>query len=411
MAKPQRNVLLIIVPVALFAGWLAFGDSVFSQKAQSEQTTAAEAHAKDHLQQAADAIVAVAKERVAAAKSDDEAVQRARLSDQALSIIGKLGEFDTTPQSDELLNSFRTGGRPIIVDAVVQLRLANDIRSWDEMSDTQHAAAINRFVSDVKKTGLTRGQGEMLVRVANMLGDSDDSKLIAKAVDEIVPLARESKDAELKRIAPIYEGILRRLALPGKPLEVEGTLLGGSKIDWASYRGKVVLIDFFASFCDPCRAEVPNVLDNYRAYHDKGFEVVGVNLDTNPRMCKAYMDQTGFNFPTIIGDAPNAVGWDLPLARKYGITRIPRVILVDQNGNVVSTMARGERLGELLAQLLGPSDHPPVRTTSRSEDPSVTPAGGPSLELGGVVPASAQEEFNPIEPAPAAPEPPSEPEK
>ena len=118
--------------------------------------------------------------------------------------------------------------------------------------------------------------------------------------------------------------------LPGKPIEIEGTLLGGSKIDWESYRGKVVLVDFFASFCDPCRAEVPNVLENYRAYHDKGFEVVGVNLDTNPQMCKLYMDQTGFKFPTIFGDAPNAAGWDLPLARKYGITRIPRVILVDQ---------------------------------------------------------------------------------
>jgi thiol-disulfide isomerase/thioredoxin len=406
MPKPQRNLLLIIVPCALVAGWLAFGDSVLSQKAQSQQAASGDADLKDHLQQAADAIVAVAKERVAAAKNDDEAVQRARLSDQALSIIGKLGEFDTTPQSDELLNAFRTSGRPLIVDAVIQLRLANELRTWEEMTETQHAAAINRFVSDVKKTGLTRGQGEMLVRVANMLGDSDDSKLLAKAVDEILPLARESKDAELKRIAPIYEGIQRRLSLPGKPLEIEGTLLSGSKINWESYRGKVVLVDFFASFCDPCRAEVPNVLDNYRAYHDKGFEVVGVNLDTNPRMCKLYMDQTGFNFPTIIGDAPNASGWDLPLARKYGITRIPRVILVDQNGNVVSTMARGERLGELLAQLLGPSDHPPVRTTSSSEDPSVTTAGGISLESSGIVPASAEEVINPIEAAPAAPEPP-----
>jgi hypothetical protein len=69
-------------------------------------------------------------------------------------------------------------------------------------------------------------------------------------------------------------------------------------------------------------------------------------------------------------------------------------------------MARGERLGELLAQLLGPSDRPPVRATSRSEDPSVTPAGGITLESGGVVPASVQEEVNPIEVAPAPPEPP-----
>src|SRR4029079_6824349 len=140
MLKLRSNSLLVTVACSLFAGCFILGDSVISQTAQSEENTG-----KDHLQQAADAVVAVAKERVAAAKNDDEAIQKARLSDQALSIIGKLGEFDTTPQSDELLNSFRTGGHPVIVDAVIQLRLANELRNWQEMSDSQHAAAINRF--------------------------------------------------------------------------------------------------------------------------------------------------------------------------------------------------------------------------------------------------------------------------
>jgi hypothetical protein len=125
------------------------------------------------------------------------------------------------------------------------------------------------------------------------------------------------------------------------------------------------------------------------------------------------MEQTGFNFPTVVGEHPNAAGWDLPVARKYGITRIPRVILVDQNGNVVSTMAIGEQLGELLQELLGPSDRPPVRTTSQSEDPSVTTAGGaqPS-DSGRVVPASATQVVDSPQAAPepptAAPEPPKE---
>jgi hypothetical protein len=82
------------------------------------------------------------------------------------------------------------------------------------------------------------------------------------------------------------------------------------------------------------------------------------------------------------------------------------VILIDKDGKVVSTMARGEKLGELLAQLLGSSDHPPARATSRSEDPSVTPASGIKLEPGGVVQASAEEVTNPVEAAPAPPEPP-----
>jgi thiol-disulfide isomerase/thioredoxin len=404
MAKPHRNSVLFLLPCAILAGWLAFGDSLFSQKAQSKQT-ASGSEAKANLQKAADAIVAVAKERVASAKTDDEAIQRARLSDQALSLIGKLGEFDTTPQSDELVDAFRSSKHPVVVDAVIQLRLANDLRSWEELNADQRAATLNRFAADVKKTGLTRGQAEMLIRVANMLGDSEDGKLIAKAVNEVAPLARQSHDAEIKRMAPLYEGIQRLLNLPGKPIEIDGTLLDGSKISWESYRGKVVLVDFFANFCDPCKMEVPNVLANYEAYHNKGFEVVGVSLDKDHRSCQQYMRQTGFNFPTIVGDNPTNAGWDLPLARKYGVTRIPRVILVDKEGNVISTMARGERLSELLAQLLGPSDHPPARTTSRNEDPSVTPAGGITLDTGGVIQTSGKEELNPVESAPAPPDP------
>src|SRR3954467_8425504 len=147
MAKPKRNLLFIIVPCAVLAGWFALADSLFSQKAQSEQTKLGVSQKKNNLQQAADSVVAVAKERVAAARTDDEAIQRARLSDQALAILGKLGEFDTTPQSDELLTSYRAGGHPVIVDAVVQLRLANELRTWEETNDIQHAAVIHRFVS------------------------------------------------------------------------------------------------------------------------------------------------------------------------------------------------------------------------------------------------------------------------
>src|SRR6185436_855793 len=190
----------------------------------------------------------------------------------------------------------------------------------------------------------------------------------------------------------VFEGIARRIDLPGKPLELEGTLLDGAKLDWNSYRGKVVLVDFHASWCGPCRAEVPNILENYEAYHKKGFDVIGINMDKEKSGAEKYIQETGFKFPVVFGEDPNARGWDLPLARKYGVTGIPMVILVGKDGNVVSTEARGPRLGELLQQQLGNPDQPTARDTSRTKDASVTPA-------------SAEEEAAPTDAAPDAPAP------
>jgi glutaredoxin len=98
--------------------------------------------------------------------------------------------------------------------------------------------------------------------------------------------------------------------------------------------------------------EAPNVKRAYDAYHDKGFEVVTVNLDTDPKLAEKYMKETGCEFPTIYSDDPK--GWETPMATYYGVNAIPCVMLVGQDGNVVSTSARGATLPKLLNELLGP---------------------------------------------------------
>ena len=274
------------------------------------------------------------------------------------------------------------------------------------MSDAQKKAAFERLVSDVTRTGLSTNQARMIVQLTNRIDDSD-GKLVAKSLATLIPAARQAKEPEVRRMATEFEGLVRRLDLPGNQLELSGTTLDGNQLDWSSYRGKVVLVDFFASWCGPCRAEVPNVLSNYRAYHDKGFEVVGVNLDTDPVLAEQYRSQTGFKFPTIFSTKQGAMGWDNPIARRYGIAAIPRVMLVDKEGKVVSTSARGEKLGELLGQLLGPAGSTADRRINRHAENNAKPIGDGSENAGGVVPASVTIEdgvpaASDAEPAPTA---------
>jgi len=113
------------------------------------------------------------------------------------------------------------------------------------------------------------------------------------------------------------------------------------------------LVDFWATWCQPCRAEVPNVLENYLKYHDKGFDVIGISLDDKRSDAEEYVKQTNIPWPSLFHESSDATGWQNPMAVKYGITGIPTAILVDQEGNVVSMQARGPQLGALLEKLLG----------------------------------------------------------
>jgi len=400
MAKTQRSAFVVFAVLFIVIVWLANGSCVFSEPAENKNPPAGEKQAKEQLKQAAASLVEAAKERIAAAKTDEEAIQRSQLSFEALRMIGTLGGFDTNAQAGELMDGLEKGSRPAVAEAIVQMRLMNALRQWAQLNESQRTAAIDSFVGHVKKTGLKQNDALMLMRAANMMDDGEESKLIVKALKEVLPLAQESDNAQVKRMASAFEGIVRRLELPGNPLELEGTLLDGKKLDWKSYRGKVVLVDFHASWCGPCRAEVPNILENYNAYHDKGFEVIGINLDKDRAGAQKYINETGFHFPVIFGDEPSAVGWDAPMSRKYGITGIPQVILVDREGKVVSTNARGEQLGELLQKQLGAPEKSSTRNTSSADDPSIIPSTELKKGANGVIPASAEEE------ASAAPEPP-----
>lgn len=186
--------------------------------------------------------------------------------------------------------------------------------------------------------------------------------LLAKAIE----LNADSEDPAIQKTLKNVEGLHRRLTIVGKPLELTGTMLDGSELDWSAYRGKVVLVDFFATWCGPCRAEMPHVLEMYEKYKDQGFEVLGISLDDSKENAESYIAEMKLPWKTMLPVDEAERGWKHPLVTYLGIDGIPQAILVDQDGNVVNLNARGDKLTSELKRLLDPAPVAPATDADKT---------------------------------------------
>jgi thiol-disulfide isomerase/thioredoxin len=115
-------------------------------------------------------------------------------------------------------------------------------------------------------------------------------------------------------------------------------------------KGKVVLIDFWASWCGPCRKENPNVVKTYEKYKDAGFTVMSVSLDSDKAKWLEAIQKDGLVWPNHVSDLG---GWQSKVARLYGVGSIPQTILLDKEGKIIASNLRGPALEAELQKIFG----------------------------------------------------------
>ncbi len=193
--------------------------------------------------------------------------------------------------------------------------------------------------------------GMMAAQMAEMTGNGE---LALEVYRKLARLTADSDDPRLQPVAKSLEGVIRRLTLVGEPMEVQGTTLDGEPFDWSDYAGKTVLVSFWATWCGPCVGEIPTLKRLYEAYHEEGFEIVGISLDKVRAALEAFVEERELPWPILFEDEQRN-----PTADYYGVMGIPLMILVGDDGKVVSTRAHGPALKELLEARFGPLPEAP----------------------------------------------------
>jgi thiol-disulfide isomerase/thioredoxin len=295
-------------------------------------------------------------EKILAAKPTPEQAQaaiRAKLA--ALLLLGRHGDATAQDKLEATVDQVEKLG---LKDTVREAQLAA-LKNLGEHASTMDEKEYGKLVERLKAY-LKEGPGDIAsarfaVSVALAAERSNRPALAVRVYRELGTLLADTKDEKFSAAAATMLGAARRLDLVGKPFLLEGSTVAGKRFDWRKYRGKVVLIDFFATWCGPCREEIPNIARCYKSYRKRGFDVIGISIDRNRKEIEDYLEKEKHPW-TILLDRNEVHGTDKSMATYYGIFVIPQMILVGKDGKVLALNVRGEQLGRKLEELLGPAD-------------------------------------------------------
>jgi|694.fasta_scaffold31461_6 thiol-disulfide isomerase/thioredoxin len=236
-------------------------------------------------------------------------------------------------------------GQQSLYPAMEQAQMTSDTRAIDSLGKL-YEMGFNAIEEEIKLNAKKNPKSIisplLILNYAYML-DPKVYKPIFDGLDETVKKTQGGIMLKEKL------DILEKTAVGKKAIDITATTPDGKSVSLMQMKGKVTLIDFWASWCGPCRKENPNVLKVYNMFHDKGFNILGVSLDDKADAWKGAIMEDGLPWVHV----SDLKGWQSKPAKDYAIQAIPQTILIDANGTILAKNLTSAELEAKLTQLLG----------------------------------------------------------
>ncbi len=225
--------------------------------------------------------------------------------------------------------------------------LAAELKAFDELaakhaSEKTDAAAMIPFMRARLYGEVFGDVATAIILFKHVVADFPGTR-VASEISALLEQIQEASLADEETAVAEADTAVGKEFATFKETAIDGTL-----VDLAAYRGKVVLVDFWATWCGPCVGELPHLKTAYEKHHAAGFEIIGVSLDKDGEKLAAFTKENAMPWPQIF----DGQGGQNKLAQAYGIRSIPATFLLDRDGKIAAKGLRGDALSEKVAELL-----------------------------------------------------------
>ena len=298
-------------------------------------------------------------DRILAGKPNEEQTKEAfQYKLEGLMLLDQIEDPSVAATRAAMPEALKAAGLESLVRFVTLHELLGRLRQLGAAEPKEIQAFADELAKFFEESTPEPQEVGLAMQVSGLLRQALKPETAAIYFERFGKVFSKMEDEQAAEMGAMMLGMARQIGLVGEEMPLEGLTLDGEELQWDTYRGKVVLVDFWATWCGPCIQEIASIRQCYEQYHDQGFDVVGISVDKDRNALVSFQKTNELPWTILCDRDLNRAGREM-MATRYGVDRYPTMMLVGKDGKVIAMDPRGPELERRLEELLGPPAEAP----------------------------------------------------